>query len=52
MEGIVACYESLVDESGEWLEKPRAPSVHLLCLEMEAQLCSAWKNHPQATTML
>jgi hypothetical protein len=36
MEGIIACYESLIDELGSWLKKPRAPSIHLLCLEMEA----------------
>jgi hypothetical protein len=52
MEGIVAYYESLVNEFGERLKKPRAPSVHPLCLEMEAQVCSTWKNHPQSTTVL
>jgi len=52
IEGIVACYESLIDEFGE-LAKETKSSKHSSSLSRNgSSLWSAQKNHPQVMTML
>jgi hypothetical protein len=52
MEGIIACYESLIDEFGELVEETKS-SKHSSSLSINgSSLWSTWKNHPQAVMML